>query len=114
MSNTPPIRFQEVLDIMENSPIEDAMTDERLLNFIDCVDEAGMEILKDFDDELLLGAIGFIQSAAITPIINSFMEKGDVVKAMQAMSLSQSELISKLITIAFKMSVGLAALEEWK
>lgn len=114
MSNNPPISFQEALDLMDSLPMEEAVNDERIANFIASVDCAGADILRDVDEEKLLGAIAFIQSAATGIMVQESLRKGDIVEVMEIMNMANSTTFSKLITVAFKISVGLSALEEWK
>ena len=114
MSTTPPISLQEAIDLMDTLPREEAMTDSRLMNFISSIDDAGVEILSELEDDRVLGEIAFIQASAIAVILQQRMERGDIVGAMEIMKLTSSDVFSHLITVAFKLSVGLSALEEWK
>lgn len=101
------ITLNEAVELLNDKTTEN---DPRLLEFMSEVDRVGTDILKDRDSDYLLAAVAMIQSVSIAVIA---METSDSAKGMvKALELVFDPNFSKVAAIAFKMSVGLAAIEE--
>lgn len=105
------INLREALEIMdaEDDPMV-SMQDERLNQFISDIESAGQEILSPLDPEYLMGAISFLQASAVSGLMS--ISHGDMNSILFAMSMLGNDDFSKLVTIVFKFSVGLSAIEE--
>jgi hypothetical protein len=84
-----------------------------LMEFINAVDDAASEILKDKDTEFLVNAVTFIQAAAMAEMLDQESDGFiDPRKLMNVVKLINDETFMNAIMIAFKFSVGLSAMEE--
>lgn len=102
------IGLAEAIEILKDPS---NLTDPRLMEFVNRVDQMATEILSDKcdteNDEYMLGAISFLQGAVLTIMFDQ-----DYIDIMELLSLMNSQKFAYMMTLAFKMSVGLAAMEE--
>lgn len=102
------ITLDEAVELLNNKNTED---DPRLLEFMVEVDHVGTDILKDKGEDYLMVAVAMIQSVAIALIV---AEEGEpsIQSIRKLFEMMYDPEFAKVVTIAFKMSVGLAAVEE--
>lgn len=108
------INLREAIEIMESSDDPTALlSDERLIEFTSAVEDAGIEIMKPLaeegEGEYAKAAVAFVQSGVIASLLSRTNDPLEMLKILQLM---QSDLFFTIITLAFKYSVGLAAIEE--
>lgn len=105
------ISLQEALDIVrgaENNPMS-LMDNPRLSQFISDVEDSSMEVLKSKDDSYLMGSIAFIKSCVIAAMVEKCEDPMELIKIL---GMLDNHTVDIIITIAFKMSVGLSIIEE--
>lgn len=105
------IGLQEALDIIYGSKGDPMvlMNDPRLNQFIDDVQNASVDVLKDKDGEYLSGSTDFIKSCVIAFMVTQVDSSEDLLKVLGWINSKSMDMI---IAVAFKMSVGLAVIEE--
>lgn len=99
------ISFMEAVQRMEEirDPMQ-VMTDETMMQFIEDVDTAGADILKQKDEKYLSELVQFIQSVAVSELIS----RGGI----EFISLLMSKRFREVIVVVLKYSVGISAIEE--
>jgi hypothetical protein len=103
------IGLQEAIDLL--SDIEN-LNDPRLQKFISRIDNMATEVLKTKNDEYLSGAVGFVEACVITVMLTNDSGDIDISQLISAVEYMNDPQFQLMISIAFKMSVGLAILEE--
>ena len=83
------------------------LQDPRLSDFISRVDEMSTTVLKEKDNEYLIGAIALLQAATIAVMLDQ-----GTVSVFDALQLATDPTFEFIVGITFKLSVGLAAIEE--
>lgn len=108
------ISLQEALDIMKANAddVQSLMDNPDISQFLEDVDDYATDILKDKDSEYLTGCIGFVAAGVLGTMTSEAMRTGDILKMMKMVELVNNESFMKMMTLAFKMSVGLSVIEE--
>lgn len=95
--------------IGENPTLESLMAmRDAYLEFSAAIDEYGTDILRSVSDEDLKTATDIIRSVAISDALTDGNLNGQQLKFLM------SESFLMVFAVIFKMSVGLAAMEEWR
>lgn len=105
------ISLQEAFDKIKDDPLA-ASTDPQVLQFLSDVDSYATDILSFKDDEFILGCISLVQAICVGTLCTQAMNDGDLVQVAKLIKLSSSSEFSSMVTLIFKASVGIAALEE--
>lgn len=107
------INLREAIEIIgESGDPMSLIKDERLIEFTNAVENAGVAIMQPLaenDVEYAKGAVAFVQSGVISSLLS---RSDDPMEMLQILQLMQSDLFLAIITLALKYSVGLAAIEE--
>jgi hypothetical protein len=105
--NTKPLTLTEVSKLVEELSIEGAMTDERIMQFIESVEHSGKDLLSE------RGGTEYVKDAAdlvFSSVIVEFMNANDYEFAVNMMMNAQT--FKRLCAIAFIYSVGISVVEE--
>lgn len=94
--------------IAEQGDATVSANDEELQEFCEEVDRIGGDIMKPISDEERIAAVSFIQSG----IFMDLLQDGHFKDARSLMS--NMEVFDAIVSVALRLSVGLAAMEEWR
>ena len=101
-----PISMKEAIHLLETHSPQEMLGDERITDLINRIDSAGTEILRDLDEEYLMGMVSFMKAAVLAVLIqDNDTDMGDI-------KFMFSDTFSKAVTIVMKLSVGMSATEE--
>jgi hypothetical protein len=105
MSN---LNLQEAIDLIKNSKgdISSLLKSEDLWGFARQIDESTVEILKDKEDEYVMGMLALMESLATTILI---LQGKDPVKVLM---LIEDDMVSNYGALIMKFTIGLCAMEE--
>jgi len=102
------IGLREVVELIENKDVIDLAHDEDLQEFMGEVDDTGGKILRSIPKEQFFSAVTLLQAIVTVDLVTD----GEIKMAMLVMS--DKTVFGNMMAVALKMSVGLAALEEWR
>jgi hypothetical protein len=104
-----PLGLKEVLALIDDPR---NLNDPRLAEFIDSVDSMAVEILKDKDNNYLTGVIGFLSACVMADSCIDEHGELDILNLLEMVEWVKDSNNTRMIALIFKMTVGLAALEE--
>lgn len=103
------IGLQEALDLMNSdADISLLMANPSLLNFLDEIQSAGIDVLKDKDNDYLHGLVILLKSCGIVGLLSG----GDKEDFAFALMLLTSDAYEKIVVSLLKYAIGIAVLEE--
>lgn len=98
--------LSDVKDQIEKGLSPETLSDPTITDYTSIIARAGREVLLPIDQDLLLAAIAVIQSGAITDAL----QEGTL--TARDLSFLMSDRFGSVATMMFRLSVGLAAVEE--
>lgn len=103
------LTLAEITQQVRNSSIEDLLKhNDSYFEFVHQAMESGREILVDVDKESCAMAITIMQSYAVADVL----EEGNL--SLNEMKFLMSPKFTSIVATVFRMSVGIAAMEELK
>jgi hypothetical protein len=102
------IGMNDVVGIIRDGDVASLANNPDLLEYLSEVDELGTEILSQIPEDQIVASVTLLQALITTDL----MSDGEM--KMAFMCLSDVETFAGMMTIAMKISIGLAALEEWR